>query len=397
MGCISIHLVHPADYNGVHAWPVYSWLACCGILQIPRRKVFLGWIMDYGDCIFNKRTYWPLVHHTLCLMICGITVFKGVKGIEFANSCLVPIQLTIVIIVFYWSLSREYADVGIKFMFTADWSTLLDPKIYVEAACQNAFDTAAGMGVFSAYAAYFSRNTGAVRYGILLPIFNNLVSLTCGLTIFATVFSTLIQTSPTLTIPQIVAIMKESGPGSTGLTFTWIPVLMSKLGILGRILCALFFLCLSFAGVSSMIAYVELTARTIQDFGVKRIWATVTSLIISFVVGVPSAVSIDILSNQDFVWGFGLIVSGLCYCALVVWYNPIRYLRVIINDFAISDWRLPFIWIFIIAGVIPFEGLSLIAWWVYQNIAFTKWYQIRAESLAIILIEVRTHSPFSTQ
>ena len=42
---------------------------------------------------------------------------------------------------------------------------------------------------------------------------------------------------------------------------------MSKLGIAGRVLCGLFFLCLSFAGVTSMIGYIELTARTIQDFG----------------------------------------------------------------------------------------------------------------------------------
>ncbi len=47
--------------------------------------------------------------------------------------------------------------------------------MYVEAACQNAFDTAAGMGLFSAYAAYFSRKTGAVRYGTVLPMFNNMV------------------------------------------------------------------------------------------------------------------------------------------------------------------------------------------------------------------------------
>ncbi len=59
--------------------------------------------------------------HSLCLVICGIAVFGGVKGIELANSCLVPIQLLIVISTFYWSLSREYADVGIKFMFTPDW------------------------------------------------------------------------------------------------------------------------------------------------------------------------------------------------------------------------------------------------------------------------------------
>lgn len=54
-------------------------------------------------------------------------------------------------------------------------ATLADPQLYVEAISQNAFDTAAGMGLFTAYAAYFSRKTGAVRYGVLLPLFNNLV------------------------------------------------------------------------------------------------------------------------------------------------------------------------------------------------------------------------------
>lgn len=44
-------------------------------------------------------------------------------------------------------------------------------------------------------------------------------------------------------------------------------MLMSRLGVAGRVLCGLFFLCLSFAGVTSMIGYIELTARTIQDFG----------------------------------------------------------------------------------------------------------------------------------
>ncbi|VDD74023.1 unnamed protein product [Mesocestoides corti] len=378
----SISFLISAYFSVVVGWCFYYFYVACVWPQLPTTEPESRQIFDHFT-----RTCWPLLTHTLCLVICGIAVFKGVRGIEIANSCLVPVQLLIVIIVFYWSVFREYADVGIRFMFTADWSTFLDPLIYVEAACQNAFDTAAGMGVFSAYAAYFSRKTGAVRYGVLLPIFNNLVSLTCGLTIFATVFSTLIQTSPTLTIPQIVALMKESGPGSTGLTFTWIPVLMSKLGVMGRILCGLFFLCLSFAGVSSMIAYIELTARTIQDFGVKRIWATSASLVITFLVGVPSAVSIEILTNQDFVWGFALMISGLCYCGLVIHYNPLRYRQVIVNEFAISDWRLPTIWVFVMVVVVPIEAIGLIVWWAYQNITTTDWYVIKVESLATTFIE----------
>ncbi|KAH9284010.1 putative sodium-dependent transporter [Echinococcus granulosus] len=378
----SIAFMISAYFSVVVGWCFYYFYVSCAWPDLPSTE-------PESRAIFDNfiQTYWPLFNHTLCLLMCGVAVFKGVKGIEIANGVLVPLQLLIVILVFYWSLSREYAEIGIKFMYTPDWGTFLDPKLYVEAACQNAFDTAAGMGLFSAYAAYFSRDTGAVRYSVILPVINNLVSLTCGLTIFATVFSTLIQTSPTLTMPQIIAIMKESGPGSTGLTFTWIPLLMSKLGIMGRVLCGLFFLCLSFAGISSMIAYIELTARTIQDFGVKRIWATVGSLVATFLVGVPSAISVNILSNQDFVWSFALMISGLCYCGLVIYYNPVRYLRVIVNDFAINDWRLPFVWTIVIAGVVPVEAIGLIAWWAYQNIAFTEWYIIHAESLAITFLE----------
>ncbi|KAM7533507.1 hypothetical protein Aperf_G00000127840 [Anoplocephala perfoliata] len=365
----------------------FIWIGC----WITAVAFFIGTAFHRARSllIFDNFThsYWPLLIHSMCLAISGLAISKGAKGIEIANGLLVPLQAIIILIVFYWSLSREYAEIGINFMFSADWSTLLNPKLYVEAACQNSFDTAAGMGVSSAYAAYFSRNTGAVRYGIFLPTVNNLASIICGLSIFSTVFSTLIQTSPTLTIPQIVDIMKETGPGSTGLTFTWIPVLMSKLGLMGRILCALFFICLSSGGLSSMISFLELTVAVIQNFGVTRSRATMAALILSFLVGVPSALNINVLSNQDFVWGFGLIVSGLCYCILVISYNPFRFRKFIVNDFGINDWKLPRFFVFIIAGLVPLEAIGLIIWWAYSNIAFTKWYELAAESLASTFIE----------
>uniref|UniRef100_A0A0X3Q0P3 Putative sodium-dependent transporter HI_0736 n=1 Tax=Schistocephalus solidus TaxID=70667 RepID=A0A0X3Q0P3_SCHSO len=282
-----------AYFSVVVGWCFYYFYLACAQPVLPESPTESAEIFRWFTA-----SYYPLLMHTIGLVICGVCVFWGVKGIEIANSCLVPLQLFIVLFTFSWSLTREYADVGIQFMFTPSWHTLADPKLYVEAACQNAFDTAAGMGLFSAYAAYFTRKTSAVRYGMFLPMINNLVSLVCGLMLFATVFSTLISTEPTLTIPQIVDIMKDTGPGSTGLTFTWIPVLMAKLGVFGRVLCGLFFLCLSFAGITSMISYIELTARTIQDFGVKRTYATIASLIVTFLVGVPSAIDLRVLTNQ---------------------------------------------------------------------------------------------------
>ena len=49
-------------------------------------------------------------------------------------------------------------------------------------------------------------------------------SLICGITVFGTVFSTLILTRGTYTRADIVDIMKDSGPASTGLTFIWYAV-----------------------------------------------------------------------------------------------------------------------------------------------------------------------------
>lgn len=44
---------------------------------------------------------------------------------------------------------------------------------------------------------------------------------------------------------------------------------------------------------------------------------------------------------------------------------------------------------FIFSGLVPFEAVGLIIWWAYSNIAFTKWYELAAESLASTFLEVR--------
>ncbi|VDP34889.1 unnamed protein product [Schistosoma mattheei] len=93
--------------------------------------------------------------------------------------------------------------------------------MWIAAAGQNAFDTNAGMAVLATYSTFMSRDSRIVSYSFLIPIVNNVVSFFASITIFSTVFSTIIQTNPTATRSAIVRIIKTAGPGSTGLTFTW--------------------------------------------------------------------------------------------------------------------------------------------------------------------------------
>ncbi|KAH8853654.1 sodium-dependent transporter [Schistosoma japonicum] len=181
------------------------------------------------------------------------------------------------------------------------------------------------------------------NYTILMPLF-------CALTIFSTVFSTLIQTSPTLTRSGILKIMQSNGPGSTGLTFTWIPVLF---------------------------AYV-----------VRHRPAAFVGLFLTLIFGMPSAISINVLTNQDNVWGFALMLSGLAMAGLILIYGPMKYRRIIVNDFGIDDWKLPIAWVFMISILVPFSGTGLIIWWAYDLIISNpEWYQLTLDSMTTTLLE----------
>ena len=76
------------------------------------------------------------------------------------------------------------------------------------------------------------------------------------------------------------------------------PVLLSGLGVFGRILCTFFFICLSFAGFTSLISNVELVTHTINDMGVSRVLATSITGLMLAAVGTLSALSRDFLTNQ---------------------------------------------------------------------------------------------------
>ncbi|VDO56875.1 unnamed protein product [Schistosoma margrebowiei] len=215
-------------------------------------------------------SYWPVLTQCMSVIMAAACIYGGIKWIEKANNILVPFLLIIVMFTCGWSLTRTYAEVGIKFLFTPTWSSLKDPEMWIAAASQNAFDTGAGIGALATFAAFMSRQRGAVRYGTIIPMLNNLVSFISSITVFSTVFATLIQNTPTLTRLGIVKIMQLTGPGSTGLTFIWFPVLFESLGVFGRIVCLLFFICLTVAGLSTTISDLEVYTMVLDDCGGEK-------------------------------------------------------------------------------------------------------------------------------
>ena len=69
----------------------------------------------------------------------------------------------------------------------------------------------------------------------------------------------------------------------------------------------MFFLALSFAAMSSLIAMIEMATRMFLDLGVRRTTAVSLVGVLGFVLGLPSAWKMGFLENQDWVWGLGLL------------------------------------------------------------------------------------------
>jgi len=317
-----------------------------------------------------QESLWPLVTHSLAIILGALAIWRGISSIEKVNKVLIPSLLVIVLICVVRAVTLPGAGEGIAYLFRPDWSQLGDPKTWLDALTQNAWDTGAGWGLFLTYAVYMKKEHGAVGNAFLTGIGNNTVSILAGIMVFGTVFSVL-KNEMGMTDPQVLEIMKTSGPASTGLTFIWMPQLFEKM-FGGNILSIIFFLGLTFAGFSSLIAQLELPTMVLVDGGVKRSSAIFVIVILVFLFGIPSARNLNFLSNQDFVWGVALMISGAMMAWLIIKQGAAKTrleINQVTTDNNIGKW-----WVIVMNYIIPIAAVVLLIWWLTQSFVPGEWY-----------------------
>ncbi len=320
-----------------------------------------------------QESAWPFLTHVLAIGLGALAIWKGIRSIERVNIILIPTLLLIVILCVIRALTLPGAIDGIAYLFRPEWSQLKDPKIWISALTQNAFDTGAGWGLFLTYAAYMKAEHGTIKNAFITGIGNNTVSLLSGIMIFGTVFAVL-RFEMGMADTEILDIMKTSGPASTGLTFIWMPQLFARM-MFGNPLAVLFFLGLTFAGFSSLIAQMELPTRVLVDTGMNRTRALWIMVAVIYLFGIPSARNLNILSNQDFVWSVALMISG-AFIAFAVIKEGVKKLISEINV-TVYDWNVGSYWIITIRMFIPFAAFFLLFWWLFLSatvFAPGEWY-----------------------
>jgi len=302
---------------------------------------------------------WPLIMHATMMGLGAWVIARGVRSIERASKVLVPALLAIVLIAALRAVTLPGSLQGIRFLFTPDWDKLADPQVWLEALTQNAWDTGAGWGLILVYATYMRPQHGVTLNAFLTGFGNNSVSLLAAIAVFGTVFGVL---HTQYDQAQILAIMQDSGPASTGLTFIWMPQLFARMP-LGELMAVLFFLGLSFAAFTSLISMIELATRVLVDMGMDRMRAIGVVASIGFLAGTLSARNLGFLSNQDFVWGVALMISGLFIALAVNRYGAERFRQEILeasrSDMPLGRW-----WTHIMRYAVPLQAGVLIVWWI---------------------------------
>jgi NSS family neurotransmitter:Na+ symporter len=315
----------------------------------------------------------PFLTHFFAVITGIFAIWRGVTSIERINKILIPLLLLIILGSVVRSVFLPGALDGVKYLFTIEWGQLKTPEIWLQALTQNAWDTGAGWGLFLCYAAYMQAKHGVVKNAFITGFGNNFISIIMAIMIFGTVFSVL-QTGQDYSDSEILGIMQTAGPASTGLTFIWMPQLFALMPG-GRIIAIFFFLGLAFAGFSSLMSMLELTTRSLVDRGIKRNHAVLVIGAAIYLLGVPSAFSLNILSNQDFVWGLGLILSGIFIAFFVIKHGKDQLYDdslKISNDWPLGKW-----WKSLITYFVPLAGTILLGWWIWLSFTeFTpdQWY-----------------------
>lgn len=352
-----------------------TWIAAVCLLIMFYYSVIMGWCLKYFTLavsgafkpgmdtiatseIWNTFTTTPsqtIFFHFIAMSVSGFIIYKGVsEGIEKASKIMVPTLFVLLITAFVKAVTLPGAFQGLEYLFNPDITMLRNPKIWLEAFTQCAWSTGAGWGFIITYAVYTKKEEDVPCNCMIMGFGNNVGSLLAGMTILCAIFAL----SPSAEFTGEVL-----ASGNTGLTFIYLAQLFTTMPF-GRVIAAVFFLSMTIAALSSLLPMMEVGVRNFMDAGMERHKATLFLIVGGFILGVPSAYSLDFLNNQDWVLGVALLVSGLFVAIAMIKYGLEKARKEDINtpwaDIKVNKW-----WTYSIASI-PVLFVILTGWWLMQ-------------------------------
>lgn len=288
-------------------WHVFKWVSLAGnYLLMMFYTVVTGWMLSYvyksaagafvgqsaegvaavfSNLLANpgELIFWMAVVVVFGVITTGIGLQKGVERI---TKVMMTALIVVLIVLMVRAITLPGAGEGLAFYLMPDFGKLMAGgasglfEAMYAAMGQAFFTLSIGIGSMAIFGSYASRDNSLTGESLRIAGLDTLVAFMAGLVIF----------------PACFAFGVEPGSGP-GLVFMTLPVVFDQMP-LGQLWCSLFFLFLSFAALSTIIAVFEnIMAFTMDQWGVSRTKAVAINGVCLFVLSLPCALGFNVLSG----------------------------------------------------------------------------------------------------
>lgn len=258
-----------------------------GITADDTAAAFSGLLADPG-----QMTFWMVVTVVLGFLVCS----RGLQnGLEKISKFMMSALLILIVVLAVHSFTLSGAGKGIEFYLIPNLDTVSDVGIknVITAAMNQAFFTLSlGVAAMEIFGSYMGKEHTLAGEGVKICALDTFVAIMSGLIIFPACFS--------------YGVEAGAGPA---LIFVTLPnVFVNMPG--GRIWGAMFFLFMTFASFSTVIAVFENIMSFCMDmFGWKRGKAALINCIIILVASMPCVLGYNVWSNLHLIGGRNVLDS----------------------------------------------------------------------------------------
>lgn len=268
----------------------------------------------------------PLLPLLVYILVLGLNVYvlsTGLDGIEKVAKIGMPLLILFGIILAYrgWTMGADYASDafpdanawdGINFLWTPQYSSLADPKVWLAAAGQIFFTLSVGMGSIQCYASYMKENEDIALNSVTAGFTNELVEVLLGSAIVIPIAAGFLG---------LDWVLENAG---FGMAFQTMPYLFQQWGaVFGVVAGVCWFGLLFFAGITSSLAMGTPWMGFMSDeFGWGKVKGAVSFGVIALIMGLPTVLfyQYGYFDEYDY-WGgtVSLVIFALLETILFAW------------------------------------------------------------------------------
>ncbi len=265
----------------------------------------------------------PVIVYVLVMALNVYILSSGLGGIEKVAKIGMPLLILfgVILAIRGWTMGSDFASAdfpdanawdGINFLWTPQYSSLADPKVWLAAAGQIFFTLSVGMGAIQCYASYVKENEDIVLNSITAGFTNETVEILLGSAIVIPIAAGFLG---------LDWVLENAG---FGMAFQTMPYLFQQWGaVFGLVAGVCWFGLLFFAGITSSLAMGTPWMGFMQDeFGWNKVKSAVSFGAVALVMGLPTVLffKYGYFDEYDY-WGgtVSLVIFALLETVLFAW------------------------------------------------------------------------------